>query len=144
MHIAVNTETAPFLVIFFTRPKRTPTAAQPLLLQLSHFMVGRNGIVFSGYKSHERQRIGMDRAEQKKNWGKLNPKTRGKKGADRGQGRKEQNRREIERSKQNKEEEKSGREGRVKEKQNRGEKAVAVSSSSAIASNRNQSVSFFL
>jgi hypothetical protein len=34
-------------------------------------MVGRNDIVFSGYKSHERQRTGMDRAEQKKNWGKL-------------------------------------------------------------------------
>jgi len=69
MHIAVNTKTAPFplLFIFLTRPKRTPTAAQPLLLQLSHFMVGRNGIVFSGYKSQRTTE--QKRGNKRKNWG---------------------------------------------------------------------------
>ena len=69
MHIAVNTKTAPFplLFIFLTRPKRTPTAAQPLLLQLSHFKVGRNGIVFSGYKSQRTTE--QKRGNKRKNWG---------------------------------------------------------------------------
>jgi len=46
-----------------------PTTAQPLLLQLSHFMVRRNGIVFSGYKSHERQRTRGTGKEKRQNRG---------------------------------------------------------------------------
>jgi hypothetical protein len=58
------------LFIFLTRPKRTPTAAQPLLLQLSHFMVGRNGIVFSGYKSQRTTEQNWGDEKQNQGFGK--------------------------------------------------------------------------